>query len=279
VKCLLKIGICNELFKGWTLKDVFKYVSELGYEGVEIAPFTISDDVSKIMYKERKEINELASSYELEVIGTHWLLMTPKGLHLTHPDENIRHLTKQYLCEIVKFTTDIGGKYLVLGSPQQRNVLEGVSFQQAWNYAKQILLECSRFAKEYGAVIALEPLKKEFTNFINTADEALKLIREVSHPNLKLHLDVFSMSDEQKPIPELIRKSKKYLAHFHANDDNGLGPGFGTVDYVPIIETLEEIKYDGFLSVEVFDFSLGPKRIANNSLENIRRLLAKTEKT
>jgi len=269
----MKIAICNELFKGWNLRDVFRYVSGLGYEGIEIAPFTISDDVRKIGSNERREIKESASSYGLKVVGTHWLLVTPKGLHLTHPDENVRWLTEQYLFELVKFTDDIGGRILVFGSPNQRKVLTGVSYQQAWNYAKEIFYECSQFAKDFGATFAFEPLAKHLTNFINTAEEAIQLIKEVSHPNFKLHLDIFSMLDEGRPLPDTIKRSSEYLVHLHINDDNGLGPGFGNVDYRPMIKALEEINYGGFLSVEVFDFSPGPERIATVSLENLKKLL------
>jgi len=269
----MKIAICNELFKGWILEDIFKYISRLGYEGVEIAPFTISDDVRKIGSDARREIEELTSSYGIEVVGTHWLLVTPKGLHLTHPDENIRRLTKRYLCELVRFTNDIGGRILVFGSPEQRRVIAGVSHEDAQNYAKQIFYECSRFAEDFGVILAIEPLARHLTNFINTADEAIELIKEVSHPNFRLHLDVFSMLDEGKPLTDIIKRSREFLVHFHANDDNGSGPGFGKVEYRPIIKALKEIEYEGFLSVEVFDLSPGPERLASASIETLRKLL------
>lgn len=269
----MKIAICNELFENWSLDKIFSYISKLGYKGIEIAPFTITDDVRKVGRAKRSEIRELASSYGLEVVGTHWLLVTPKGLHITHPDESIRKSTKQYLCELVRFTSEIGGRLLVFGSPNQRNLLSDVSKEEAWNYAKEVFFECSRFAEDHGAVIAIEPLSRRITNFIDTAEEALRLIREVSHPNFKLHLDVFSMLDEGKPLPEIIRSGKEHLVHLHINDDNGLGPGFGKVDYQPIIKALKDIDYQGFLSVEVFDFSPGPERIATMSIQTINKVL------
>jgi len=267
----LRFAICNELFQGWSLERIFDYVSQLGYDAVEMAPFTISDDIRTVGTEGRRRMREKAASHNLEVTGTHWLLVTPKGLHLTHPDERVRRHTKQFLCELIRFTSDIGGKILVFGSPQQRNVMEGVSKEQAWNFAKEIFSECSRFAEDYGAVICLEPLARHLTNFINTAEEAIRLIEEVSHPNLRLVLDVFSMSDEEKPMDEVIRSGRDHLAHFHANDANRLGPGFGGVDYKPIVKALKEINYSGFVSVEVFDFTLGPEEIARRSLENLRR--------
>ena len=203
----MKIAICNELFEGWRLEKIFEYISRIGYEGVEIAPFTISDDVRKVKKKERKEIRSLASSFNLKIAGTHWLLVSPKGLHLTHPDRKIRRFTEQYLCELIKFTSDIGGRILVFGSPDQRNILEGVSFKEAWNYAKEIFSACSRFAEDYDTVIAIEPLARHLTNFINTAEEAIRLIEDVSHPNFRLNLDVYSMLDEGKtPIRDHKKK-------------------------------------------------------------------------
>lgn len=274
----MKFAICNELFQGWSLEGIFDYASQLGYDAVEIAPFTISDDIRTVGTEERRRIREKAASYNLEVTGTHWLLVTPKGLHLTHPDEGVRKQTKQYLCELVKFTSDIGGRFLVFGSPQQRKVMDGVTKEQAWNFAKETFSECSRFAEDYGAIICVEPLARHLTNFINTAEEAIRLIEEVSHPNLRLVLDVSSMADEEKPMDEIIRSGKDHLAHFHANDANKLGPGFGGVDYKPIVKALKEINYGGFVSVEVFDFTPGPKEIARRSLENLRKFWGENPK-
>jgi len=270
----MRIAICNELFEGWRIKDTFEYISHIGYEGVEIAPFTITNDVRNVGKEKREEIRSLASSFNLEIVGTHWLLVGPEGLHLTHPDVKTRRFTEHYLCELIKFTSDIGGRILVFGSPNQRSILDGVSFKKAWNYAKEVFSKCSQFAEDYDAVIAIEPLARNITNFINTAEEAIRLIEDVSHPNFRLHLDVYSMLDEGKPLPDIIRRSKDYLVHFHINDDNKLGPGFGNVNFKPIINALKEINYKGFISVEVFDFSPGPKKIASVSLETLRELLS-----
>ncbi|HIE14296.1 TPA: sugar phosphate isomerase/epimerase [Candidatus Bathyarchaeota archaeon] len=269
----MKVGICNEIFEGWRLERIFRFISEIGYEGVEIAPFTISNDVRNISAEDRRRILELACSFGLDIIGTHWLLVGPSSLHLTHPDIHIRRNTTLYLTELVKFTSEIGGKIMVFGSPKQRNVLKGVSKEKAWEYAVKSFRKVAKVAENYDIDMTIEPLPQRITNFINTAEEAIRLINDVSHPNFKLHLDVYGMLDERKPLDLIIKSAKDYLAHFHVNDDNGLGPGFGNVDYKPIIQALMEIGYDGFLSVEVFDFSPGPEAIASKSLETLKRIL------
>lgn len=267
----MRFSICNEIFQGWDLERIFEYASRLGYDGVEIAPFTLCSDVRKVNTEERRKIREAASSHNLQIPGIHWALVTPKGLHITHPKESVRRFTQEYLCELVKFNSDIGGKVIVFGSPQQRNILNGVSEERAWNLASTFFHNCSKFAEDYDITIAIEPLARHLTNFINTSEEALKLIKEVNHPNFKLILDVYSMTDEEKPIEEIIRGAGSYLVHFHVNDDNERGPGFGGANYHSVVGALKEIGYKGFVSVEVFDFSQGPEEIAEGSLENLRR--------
>jgi sugar phosphate isomerase/epimerase len=91
---------------------------------------------------------------------------------------------------------------------------------------------------------------------------------------VRLHLDVKAMASEPTPIPAIIRASARHLEHFHANDVNLQGPGFGDVDFVPIFKALEEVGYQGWVSVEVFDYSPGPERLARDSIDYMRRIEA-----
>jgi sugar phosphate isomerase/epimerase len=106
---------------------------------------------------------------------------------------------------------------------------------------------------------------------LTTAEETRRLIDAVGSPHVRLHLDVKAMSAEEKPIPEIIHESRAVLEHFHANDANLQGPGFGSVDFVPIFEALEDVGYGGWVSVEVFDYSPGVERLARESLHNMLR--------
>ncbi len=120
----------------------------------------------------------------------------------------------------------------------------------------------------------MEPLAPAEGNFLNTAADAARLIGDVGHPNCRLILDCKAMSSEAVSIPELIRQYRGLLAHFHANDPNKQGPGFGELDFVPIFAALGEIDYRGWVSVEVFDYSPGVERLARESLENMHAALA-----
>jgi len=251
----MKFGICNEIFKNWPWEKIVSYISSIGYNGVEIAPFTFAPTVKQISYDERKKIKAAAKKNNLEIIGLHWLLLSPPGLSITSKDKLIREETIRYLKELIIFCADLEGKIMVFGSPKQRNVSPTSSREEAWNYAKECFMEILPLAGEKGVIIALEPLSRKETNLINTLEEALKMIEEINDENFKLTLDVKAMCDEQKTIPEIISSSRGYLVHFHANDINLLGPGFGEIDYLPIKKALQEINYSGYLSVEVFDFT------------------------
>ena len=268
----MKFAICNEIFKGWKLEKIFEHAASLGYEGVEIAPFTIADSVEAISASERRNIREMAARSRIEIVGLHWLLVKPEGLYINHPDDGIRERTARYFCELVNFCADIGGKVMVVGSPKQRNVMTGVAVGQAWEWAAGTFRSSVAVAEERGVTICLEPLGPAETNFINTAAEAIEFAEQFRSSNFKIILDVKAMCSESKPIPQIFRESWPHFVHFHANDRNLKGPGFGDVDFRPIAAALKEVGYAGFVSVEVFDFEEGAETIAVKSLEYLRRV-------
>ncbi len=269
----MKFGICSEIFKEWDIEKVFPFVREAGYQGLEVAPFTIADSVERISPAERSRIKKLAETAGVKIIGTHWLLVKPEGLSLSSRDGALRKKTADYLCELVNFTADIGGDIMVFGSPKQRSIGEGQTYEEVKDFMKQALKQVLAACEKRGVFLCLEPLARTETNFMNTAAQAVELIEEINDPYLKLHLDVKAMSDEAKSISEIIMESSKHLKHFHVNDRNLGGPGFGDVDYAPIIKALKDAKYGGWLSVEVFDFTPGPETIAKKSIEYLKKFV------
>jgi sugar phosphate isomerase/epimerase len=267
----MKFAICNELFENWDVPDVFHFVSDVGYDGVEIAPFTLAESAEEFSAAERAQLRRDADQCNIEIVGLHWLLASPAGLHITHPDESVRERTAAYLIELVRCCADLGGEVMVFGSPKQRNILPGVSAEQARDNAIAAFRKVLPVAAERDVTICLEPLTPDETDFVNTAAEAVEIIDTIGHPNFQLHLDVKAMCSENKPIPDIIRAYASHLRHFHANDPNRRGPGFGQVDFAPIMAALNEVGYDGYVSVEVFDFSPDPETIASKSLEYLRR--------
>ena len=268
----MKFAICNEIFQNWKLEEIFAYAARIGYDAVEIAPFTIANSVTEISSAERQKIRDAATRNSIGITGLHWLLIKPEGLYLNHPDAAIRQRTADYFCALVDFCADLGGKVMVVGSPKQRNLQAGVSLEEARGWAINTLREAVRRAEDRDITICFEPLAPAETNFINTAAEAVDFAQQLSSPNFKIILDVKAMCSESKPIPQIIRESWPHFAHFHANDKNLKGPGFGEVDFKPIAAALKEVGYQGFVSVEVFNFEEGAEAIATKSIEYLRRV-------
>lgn len=267
----MKFAICNEIFQGWKLEDTFAYSAKVGYHGVEIAPFTLANSVTDISSSQRAEIKDSAKRHGIAIAGIHWVLVKPEGLYINHPDKSIRDRTANYFCELVNFCADIGGKVMVVGSPKQRNLMPGVEPQQGWDWATETFKPAAKIAEQRGVVICFEPLAPAETNFINTAAAGLDFAAQFNSPNFQIILDVKAMCSESMPIPDIIRKSWPRFGHFHANDRNLKGPGFGEVDFAPIGAALKSTGYDGYVSVEVFKFDEGPEVIATKSLECLKR--------
>jgi sugar phosphate isomerase/epimerase len=292
----LKYAICNETFGDWPLEKAFALAAECDYRGIEIAPFTIAEHVTDIPEKRRAEVRRLAEKAGLTVVGLHWLLAKTKGLHLTSPDESVRRKTAEYLGHLARFSADLGGRIMVLGSPKQRNLAPGMNKADGMKHAAEVLRAALPTLEKADVTIALEPLGPAETNFLNTAADAVALMELVASLRCRLQLDCKAMATEgekgtgpisrngpqgasQKSdlspfpllIPDLIRKYRKPLVHFHANDPNSRGPGFGKLDFVPILKALREINYGGWVSVEVLDYTLGPERLARESIKYLRR--------
>jgi len=273
----MNFAICNEIFRDWKIEDTLAYAAKLGYHGVEIAPFTLANSVTEISPSERHRIREAAARNQIQIAGIHWVLVKPEGLYMNHPDQSIRELTARYFCDLVDFCADLGGKVMVVGSPKQRNIMAGVSAEQAREWAAGTFRDAVAKAEQRGVTICFEPLAPVETNFINTAAEALEFVQRLPSPAFKIILDVKAMCSEAKPIPRIIRETWPRFAHFHANDKNLKGPGFGDVDFRPIAAALKEVGYDGFVSVEVFNFDEGPELIASKSLEYLRAVFGREQ--
>jgi len=268
----MKFALCNEMFEDRPLAEVCSVAAKLGYDGIEIAPFTLAPSAEEVSARQRQEIRRTVADNGLEVVGLHWLFAGPSGLHMTTNDKPTWGKTRDYLSCLIDLCADIGGKVLVLGSPKQRSLPEGQTKQEAWDRAVELLTSVLDQARSRRATICLEPLSPVETDFINTVAEGMQMVRQINHPNLRIHLDVKAMCSEAAAVPDIIRSVRaEDIGHFHVNDANLYGPGMGQVDYAPIAEAIKEIGWDEWLSVEVFKYDPDPQTIARRSIEYLRR--------
>ena len=268
----MKFSICNELFEGWAIEDVFRTAAELGYDGVEIAPFTLGDTVDDVSAARRKEIVRAAESSGVEIVGLHWLLVKPEGLYINHPDPDVRRRTRDYLDSLIRLCGDLGGRVLIFGSPKQRNVHPDLTCDQAWGYARDTFAHCGDTAEDAGVYLCIEALARPETDFVNTITDALRMVREVHKPHFRTMIDIKAISDDGRPLDQIIEEANGEVMHAHVNDANGRGPGMGETDYGPIPAALHKIGYNGYLSVEVFDYKPDPVTIARESLAFLKQV-------
>ena len=271
----MKFAICNELFEGWRFDRVCRFVKDVGYDGLEVAPFTLAPRITDVSKAERATLRRQARDAGVEIVGLHWLLARTDGFYLTSPDRDVRHRTAGYFIALAQACHDLGGSVMVLGSPKQRSLLPGVTTERALDYASDVLAHVVPVLADLDVTLCLEPLSREETNFLNTCAEAAALVDRIGHPNIAIHLDVKAMASEPTPVLELIRTYAAHAGHFHANDPNLRGPGFGDMDFVPIFRALDDVGYDRWVSVEVFDNLPDPETIARQSLQYMKECRAK----
>ena len=272
---IMKFALCHELYEQTDWATQCRLMAEAGYTGIEVAPFTISNDLASVPASVFQEMKDAAARNGLEVIGLHWLLAKTTGLYLTSPDQAVRRKTVDYLRLLARVCRQLGGEVMVFGSPMQRNLLPGVTRDQAADFAVEVFQEVVEEFAAQEVTLCLEPLTPKETDFINTCDDAMEIIRRVDHPTVMLHQDVKAMlGAETESVPSLIHRHKIFCKHFHVNDTNLLGPGMGETDYHPILKALIESQYKGWVSVEVFDYKPGAQHIAVASLEYMKRILA-----
>jgi sugar phosphate isomerase/epimerase len=268
----MKFAICNETYRDISLEAACEHVASCGYDGLEIAPFTLKADPTELTEADAAKVGRVVTGAGLEVVGLHWLLVEPKGMHLTTLDAQIRQRTVAFGQHLARLCAAMGGSVMVWGSPRQRDVEDNNTYDLAFKHATDVIKAICDVAGPLGVTLAMEPLGTQETNFLTTAEETIGLIKAVDDPACRLHLDVKAMSSESLSIPEIISASAPHIAHFHANDPNLQGPGMGDTDFAPIATALADANYDGYISVEVFDYDPGAEAIAEQSIAYLKKV-------
>jgi len=268
----VKLAICNELWRDVPVETIFHKAARIGFDGVELAPFTLADSVENIPPARRREILRAAADAGVRIVGLHWLFVSPPGLHLTTPDETVRARTIEYLKALVHFCGDVGGSVMILGSPKQRSVEPPNTYADAWKRARDGLAACGDVCAARNVSICFEALGPAETNFINTAQEAVELTDAVGHPGIGIMLDYKAVSTMPDGPIETIRKYARRARHFHVNEPDGKGPGMkepGT-DFAAVLRTLFAAGFDGWVSCEPFDYNPDPDTVAQTACRTLR---------
>jgi sugar phosphate isomerase/epimerase len=268
-------AICNEAFEKWPFAEACRAIRKAGYTGIEIAPFTLAEDPAAISQGRRREYRDMIGSEGLTFAGLHWLMVSPKGLHVTTPDTALRERSWRHIDALIDLCADLGsGGVMVFGSPNQRTTSGGLSRAEATRNFVAGLAGVAPHAAQRGVTILLEALPIGQCDVVQTLDEAAALVREINSPAVRTMFDVHNAIDEVEPHAALAEKHYDLIRHVHVQELDGRHCGAGEYDFKPLLDVLRRHGYPGWVSLEAFDFTPGAERLANESLRHLESEIA-----
>lgn len=269
-------AICNESFQGWDFAESCRVIKKAGYQGIEIAHFTLADDPASLSPARRREVKDIIASEGLEFVGVHWLMVAPKGLHVTTADDALRARSWQHVHHLIDLCADLGPNGLmVFGSPYQRATTGGSTREEATARFIEGLAGSAAHAAERGVTILVEALPKSQCDVVQSLEEAVGIVKQLNSPAIRTMFDTHNAVEETEPHAVLLDRYYEYIRHVHVNEMDGKHCGKGNYDFKPVLEVLLRRKYQGWVSLEAFDFSFGGEAIANESLRYLESELAK----
>ena len=194
-----------------------------------------------------KELRKLLAENGIACWGAVSLMF--EGRDLIHADEAVRATSIKYLNDCITMAKELDGYEMTIVPSQVGKVAAMDTPEQEWAWAVESLKEVYAHAQKEGIRMALEPLNRFETNFLNRADQAVLLAEQVG-PDCGVCIDTFHLNIEEANMIEAIKSSKERLVDFHVADNNRMACGMGALDWPLIISTLKEIGYDGAVTVE-----------------------------
>jgi D-psicose/D-tagatose/L-ribulose 3-epimerase len=271
-------SICNETFQGWDFAEACRAVRKAGYSGLEIAPFTLAEDPSTLSSSRRREVAGIIREEGLQFVGLHWLMVSPKGLHVTTPDDAVRARGWEHIRHLVDLCADLGSDgVMVFGSPQQRGTTGGSTRAEATRRFVDGLAEVAPHAEGRGVRILVEALPANQTDVVGSLAEAVAIVNAIASPAVRTMFDTHNAVDETEPHPTVVDRFFDYIAHVHVNETDGKHCGRGNYDFKPVLATLAARGYRGWISLEAFDFTPGAETIASESIQFLKSEIGKIE--
>lgn len=267
---------CNEAFEKFPFVDACRTIRKIGYDGVEIAPFTLAEDPATIPLPQRAEYRSIMADEGLSFVGLHWLMVSPKGLHVTTPDAALRARSWEHIRRLIDLCADLGpGGVMVFGSPSQRATTGGVTREAATKHYAGGLASVAGHAADRGVTILIEALPKGQCDVVQSLDEAAAIVRQIDSAGVRTMFDTHNAVDEPEPHAVLLERHFDLIRHVHVNEMDGRHCGAGSYDFKPVLNILRKRNYNGWVSLEAFDFAPGAEKLANDSLRFLESEIAK----
>lgn len=271
---------CNEAFEKWDFAESCRTMKRLGYEGIEIAPFTLAEDPATVTAARRREVKDIIASEGLSFVGLHWLMVSPKGLHVTTPDRALREKSWLHIRNLIDLCADLGPNgVMVFGSPKQRSAVDGLAPAEATRNYVEGMRSVAPHAEARGVKLLIEALPLEQTDVILSLEEAVAHVNVINSPAVRTMFDTHNAVDEKEDHAVLVDRYFDYIEHVHVNETDGshcgwVKPGARAYDFVPLLKTLKRRNYQKWVSLEAFDFTPGADKLAAESINYLQRKIA-----
>jgi sugar phosphate isomerase/epimerase len=265
------LAICSETFAGMNFAEACKAARRTGYDGIEIEPAHLDADPASIPPARRRDIRRMMEGEGLRCPGLHLFLKAPAGLHLTTSDAAVRGKSWEYFARLVDLAADLAGNpVMVLGSARQREAAAGASPREAVARLTEGLHGLRALAERRRVCILVEPLAPHLCNVVNTLAQAMDVVRAVGSSAVQTIFDTHNTAGESETAPALLERYLPFIRHVHLNEMDGRRPGAGNYPFATLLQALQRLRYNGWLSVEVFDFKPDGETVARLAREFLR---------
>jgi D-psicose/D-tagatose/L-ribulose 3-epimerase len=271
----MRISLCNEVIGALPFGRQCEVAAALGYDGLEIAPVTLTDDPTKLTAAQVAELRRATSDAGIAITGLHYLMRAPAGLSITAADDAQRRRSIEVMRALCGLCAELGGKILVHGSPDQRKLEPGHE-EDGRKRGIDCFAAAADAARDAGVTYCIEALGRAQTAFVNTVAEAAAIVRQIDNPALRTMIDCSAAGQtESEPVDALVQRwlPTGLIAHVHFNDPNRRGPGEGDLAFAPILAALRDGGYRGNASIEPFDYKPDGPTCAARGIGYIRGIL------
>lgn len=250
------IALCNEVVRERPFEAQCDLAAALGYDALEVAPFTLADDPADLGERQVAQLRRHAEAAGIRVSGLHWLLTAPPGLSITSADPDVRTRTVGHMHAMIDLCAALGGDVLVHGSPNQRRLSDDDPEGDA-ERGREAFADVAEHAGRAGVRYLIEPLSPHETRFVNTLAEAAAIVRGVDQPGLRTMIDTRAARlSESEPVSTVLARGLRdgSVAHVHLNDRNRRGPGQGDDGFADVVALLLREGYAGTVAIEPFEY-------------------------
>ena len=274
-----RLSVCNELFEKSDFAASCRALKKAGWQGIEIAPFTLENEATTLPPRRRRAIRDIIVSEGLEFVGLHWLTVGPPGIHVTTPDETVRKSSWDFVRRLVDLCADLradgAGGLMVFGSPLQRRTGGEFPAEAGVRHFTDGVRSIIERLDARGVTLLVEALPIAQSDVILTLDEAARVVAELDSPRVKTMFDSHNAIDEVEPHGELVARHWDSIRHIHVNELDGSYPRpGGGYDFKPVLQVAKDRCFEGWVSMEVFDFTPGAQKIITEAYAYLNEQIA-----